>query len=406
MLSVMKLLGLTAVAFAGLVLAAACSDGDGKDDGTADGGAGNQVVVGTYNAGLALSFVKYTLERSPAIVDAMKNQQFDVLCLQEVWRQGDWDALARALPGLPNQTRREAEPSATGPSCIAVELDPLQACAETSCGTVPASELTQCVLDFCQTEVDGVTGNCLNCLVENIGTGDFAQIRSACEIVGGMADAGTGSPGFAFGGSFGTGILSKFPFAEVDSRVLESTSTRRNVNYARISASPVGELDVFCTHLTADLTQVPYSGTFGSWAEEQSLQIDAMLAFVEQKSGDSGTIVMMGDFNTGPAVGNATADLPDNYAKLIAGGFDNPYAAQSDAACSFCASNQLIGGADPVMDSGVLIDHVLLRRFSGSAAGEQFLREAVELDTDADGLVTTSYSDHYGLRVTLTAASP
>lgn len=361
--------------------------GCGGDD---DGGSA-ALRVATYNAGLAPGYVDYTAERAPKTIDAIAGVDAQVLCVQEVWRPEDVDALQAAagdrfssaffLPPDPGDT--------TGgeAACTNEELDPLQACAETQCAGVDVGELAGCVLAQCATEFGAVSSSCSTCLAANIGS-SFSDIRLVCTTAGGGA--------YAFGGAFGIGLLTDQSVVSQDHIVLDSTYNRRGVLYERIGTDALGDVHVFCTHLSAIFSNIPYPKE-GSWEAEQAAQIERLKSWIQEKTGGTGTTLVLGDFNTGPAVGDAQAEAPANYEALVSGGLTDPYAQQSDATCTFCESNPLVGAGG----GSVLIDHVLLEGFGGSATGRRILTDPITIQKDGQD-VTTAYSDHYGLEVTLT----
>lgn len=381
-----KTLGMTLVSLLSLTLGACGGD---------DEGGGATLVVATYNAGLARSFVDYAVERTPAVAEALAAEELDVLCLQEAWEQEDWEALATASD-LPHSHRLDADPGDSDDMADAVavcsqeEVTPLEECVREMCD-VPPGELTSCALVMCADDVSALSTECLGCITGVIGDLDIDGVVAAC----GPDGAGGGSA-YTYGGSFGTGLLSALPLTGEDSLVMESTTTRRALLYAQIEAEDGEAVHVFCTHLTANLAAVPYTGEAGGWEEENRDQVDTLLEYVDEKAGD-GRVILLGDLNSGPAVDGGSAELADNY-DLLAEAFDNPFAEQDDASCSFCDDNSL-QGADA--SDAVLIDHVMLGNWADyDATGEIFLSGEVTIEVE-DEEVETALSDHYGVRLTL-----
>jgi len=350
----------------------------------------NTLVVGTYNAGLAPGYVPYAAERAPEVVSGLAAQDLDVLCVQEVWRPEDVAALEAGTKGSwPTAFFLAPNPGDTGgdePACTGTELDPLQACAEAECAGVPVDQIAGCVLDKCPDEFAAISSGCSTCLAAHIGA-SFADIRLACT---------TGSGGaYAFGGSFGVGLLTRERVVTQAVHVFESTYNRRAVLYARLDTAGLGQVDVFCTHLSAIFSNIPYPKE-GSWAEEQRAQIDKLHAFVQEKTGGKGTTLVLGDTNCGPAKGGASAEAPENYQALVAPDYDDPFATSANAACTFCSDNPLVGAGTP----SVLIDHVLVRGFDGGVTTQRILDGKVAIDVGGEP-VETPRSDHYGLEATL-----
>ncbi|MCA9581356.1 MAG: endonuclease/exonuclease/phosphatase family protein [Myxococcales bacterium] len=344
----------------------------------------------TYNAGLADGFVPYARERAPLIEDALADLRTDVMCVQEVWTQADWDGLAMAAAGsFPHTYRRDPEPSANS-TCEEGELDDIEACINDLCGDEPVDKLATCALDNCKDEVGNLGATCLNCLISQLGN-TIEDVKATCE------SGGEGSS-YAYEGSFGTGILSNLPLDDTDSLLLPSTANRRAVLYASFEEPTLGKVHFFCTHLTANLSAVPYTGSFGSWELEQKKQVQIMLDFIEQKAGETGTVILAGDLNSGPAAEGFLAELPENYALYAEAGLRDPYADEGKPLCTYCDENLL--NSDLAAGEGGLIDHVMLpETLEGTA--ERLLTGTVDITFEGEPL-TTSYSDHYGIRMVVT----
>jgi endonuclease/exonuclease/phosphatase family metal-dependent hydrolase len=347
--------------------------------------------VGTFNGGLAEGLVPLTEERIGPMIDAITGQDLDVLCVQEFWRGEDMSALrAAASAKWSNQyvpAPLPGEVSGTTPACEAAALAPLEACATTSCTDSVTESETSCVLDACTTELEGLTPSCSGCLAANLGAGiDF--IVDTCTT--------SASTDIAFGGSFGLGLFSRYPLLEQDFLTLDASYSRRGVIYARVNAPNVGDVHLFCTHLSAIDPGLPHP-TGSTWEAEQSAQIEALRAFVQEKTEGAGQVVILGDFNTGPAVGTTiAAEAPSNYA-LLADGFVNPYLEEADPpACTFCSTNPLVPDDEP----SVAIDHILVRDLDADNTSARFLTSPLDLVVDGTS-ITTAYSDHYGMRAAL-----
>lgn len=347
------------------------------------------VNVATYNAGLAQGFVAHVDERAPRIVEDFPAAEIDVACVQEYWDDAHWDALVSSLADThPHTFRRPAEVEMGVPaSCEPGALDPVDVCVRANCADVESAELTDCALESCNPELMALPTDCFSCLAANVALADIALIRSICESAGGGR--------YAYGGSFGTGIVSRHALADTDSLLLDATTNRRAVLYARIPDTAIGEVHFFCTHLTANLSSVPYTGSAAGWPEEQAAQITRLVAWAREKA-PTGRIVIAGDLNSGPALAGITGELESNYAMWAGAGFSSPYTTQSDVACTFCDDNPLNMGS--MGGEGGLIDHVLLGSGLRAGLGRRILDAAIQIDVD--GVPTTSaYSDHYGLVV-------
>ena len=359
----------------------------GCDDENEDG-----LAVGTYNAGLAPGFVPFTEERAPLTIQAIAEQPLDVLCVQEMWTAESVTALRTASASRwPNTFFPAADPGdvvSTTPACEAAALTPLATCVSTSCAGLPTDQLTGCVLGGCQPEINALDAACSTCLAANIGA-SFDAIAGTCTTM-------PSSP-YAFGGSFGVGLLSRQPLLEPDFLVLDSTFNRRGVIYARVDTDRVGEVHVFCTHLTAIFADIPFPTAGGSWEAEQRAQIEEMLAFIDEKTDDDDRVIILGDLNTGPAFGDVEAEEAANYALFTNAGFENPFIDDVDvAACTFCADNPLVSDTS----ASVTIDHMLVRGLDADGTARRFLTQPVEIDVDGEP-TTVALSDHWGVRATL-----
>ncbi|MCA9541419.1 MAG: endonuclease/exonuclease/phosphatase family protein [Myxococcales bacterium] len=385
---------------AAAVAVCACDDDDTSEPADA---AVEPMVVATYNGGLARGFVPYAEERTGPLSEKLGTVDVDVLCVQEFWEAADRERLEAAVRGnLPHAYSIAPVPGDCGGevACPAEEADPLAMCAREMCGDEPDDNLVTCTITNCGEQVNALSDACTSCIGGQVG-------NSLDDILAVCGPAAEHRPCYAYGGSVGTAILSRYDMAATDSIAFDSALNRRAALYAHLTGTPRGDVHVFCTHLTSKLTNIPYPGgrcaddpsmtcSAGSFEAEQLNEINELRDWIDEKAGQ-GQVVVMGDFNTGPAVDGATAEIPENYNALVEG-FDRTYAAQDDATCTFCGgANPLIVGDD--VEHQVLLDHVLLRGFTGiTTHGVRFLTEPVTLD----GIDTPqAYSDHFGVQVTI-----
>ncbi|WP_437639268.1 endonuclease/exonuclease/phosphatase family protein [Sorangium sp. So ce854] len=359
--------------------------------------------VATYNGGLAMGVLKYVDERAEPLIRALAEQPVDLLCVQEFWLEEHWQKLVAATSSTLPSTFR-LPPGHEDGGCSKQETDPLVACAAQRCAGLTQHALLPCLLQSCSTRLTSLSPDCFNCLSASPrkGPDELAQacLRTQPKGAAGArppARAGGATAPRAYSGASGAAILTDAEILERDALVLPSAIDRRAVLYARLSPPSIGELHVFCTHLTAGMEGVPHPRNT-SWQKDQSAQIDALLAYVDKKTGGRGATLLLGDLNTGPAIApSISARLPAHYDRLLARGFVNPYASQEDARCTYCFDNPLDGGKGT---RGILIDHVLLRGFDGDATGTQIMRSNLTIEA-GKRKVKSGFSDHYGLLVTL-----
>ncbi len=376
--------------------------GDGDGDGDGDAGAGEIVLrVATFNAGL-LDTVGFVPERQPLVNEAVAELEADLVCMQEVWLDEHWDALADANEDArPHTFRLPALPGVEG-DCSPEELEPLRACSEMMCEE--GSDLLSCTIEMCPDEVRVLTGACASCLVTNGSSGDLDMITAACLGTGMSSDEPLPPEerSYLLGGSFGTGILSRLPIMEMDSLPLDSSTTRRAVLYVAVDVPELGEVAVFCTHLSAVLNDVRYEGSFGDWEGENTAQVEEMIAWIDEKAGDGVPTIVLGDLNTSPesSADGIVEEVPESYAQWPEAGYDNAFLESDAAACTFCTDNALVASEDT--GTGGAIDHILTRDITSSIVVERIFDQTVGVMGDEDAGVPDELplSDHYGLSAT------
>jgi endonuclease/exonuclease/phosphatase family metal-dependent hydrolase len=372
------------------VLLLACDGGDDKSD---DIPAEVTFRVASFNAGLATGFVPGTDSRLPQIADALAGLEADIVCLQEVWTPAQVAAIDAAVAASYPDRHFPAPQQSSDATCAPEELDALLGCITESCAATCVDDVPTCTFAECALPFVSLSRDCMRCAMANVGN-DPDEVASTCE---------TAPVEFAYGGSFGTGLLSKHPLSNVEEHVFESTSNRRSVIRATADVDGV-PVDIYCTHLTAVFDTIPYPRDTGDWATEQLAQVDALVAFVDATAGEHQVVV--GDLNTGPDVASEGI-VPEAYpafAKLVEADFDVPYL-DLDGRCTFCGKSNpiLVAQAQPgdVADDE-LIDHVLTRGVEATAA-TRILDGEISADSCSVDLSTSALSDHYGIEVTLTA---
>jgi endonuclease/exonuclease/phosphatase family metal-dependent hydrolase len=356
--------------------------------------------VATFNAGLAPGVVKHAAERAPEVVAAIAAEDLDLVCVQEFWLEEHWAALRSATArALPHALRPQARSDGGTKPCTATELAPVARCALANCWTEGPARAAECAMQHCGRLAKKLGPECVGCLgrhpMRKIG-----EILEECvdptlaepELDPARAAAG---PRF-FDGSYGIGLLSSERLEDTDRLDLDAAHHPRAVLHARVGHGE-RRLHVFCTHLTPILRGVAHPGG-GSWASEQSRQVDALLDWVDRKAGARPALIL-GDLNTGPGIAQIRARLPEHYARFVRAGFINPYLEAAEPVCTFCYDNPVIGGRG----DGLLIDHVLVRGFRGRVEATRFLDGRVDLPAGGSR-VTTALSDHYGVIAELSPA--
>lgn len=361
------------------------------------------VTFVSFNAGLATNFVAHAPERLSHVISAVKDLKADVVCLQEVWSDEDTAAIIAGVKGtfaheFHAKTEDDATSAALPIACTPGESDPLKACVAKNCSADPndpCSEepnLTECGLGFCGPQIGKTSTKCFDCIKANIGLGAGGIFETCAKEGGGK---------YAFKGRNGLLLLSRKPLTDTGHTVLKSATNRRAVLHAtaRFDSS---KAHLFCTHLTAGLSSIEYSGEFGTWEKEQAQQIDAVIALVDTRAGAEAA-VLIGDMNCGPTLPGLEPEMEDNYKKFLTAGFKNPYADAAGAKCTWCDDNKLHGEADAKGAGGSIIDHILMKNVDAALATARTARVidgVVEIDV-ACKKKPVHVSDHYGLSVEL-----
>lgn len=119
----------------------------------------------TFNAGLAVGVLPYATERVPHVGRALAELDADLLFLQEVWLESQWDAVvARTRARFPHVFRPPAAARITHGACSPEEVAPLVACARSNC--------------------DGLTGDDANDVLRSLRSARYArQVSSKLLVV-------------------------------------------------------------------------------------------------------------------------------------------------------------------------------------------------------------------------------
>jgi len=331
--------------------------------------------VATFNAGLAVGVLPYTTERLPRVVDALVALDVDLLFVQEFWLDAHWQALRDAARTKLPYAFRPAPVSPPRPGvCTKEQLAPLVACARKHCAGLRDEALARCVIEHCAAQGFALPAECLNCIASSP-TGTLDQIVARCmgstAVAPASSAAATSRDGglIAYGGSFGTGLLSRTPLAGADVLVYFATVNARGAVYARIETSAFGPMAVFGTH-------------FSPGGTEQGPQVDEFLAWVDAKGRDE-PAVLLGDLNT-PSGSSL-------FQKIKRAGFREPDVI--DPRGTFGGGL----GTGHVSTSGWRIDHVLVRDTDARVTSQRILDAPISLNVR----VRSTLSDHFGVLAVL-----
>lgn len=333
--------------------------------------------LATFNAGLAVGVLPRVTERLPHVIAALAALDVDVLFVQEFWLDAHWDELKLRLQSrLPHAVRPAALNSKRG-RCTAEQLSALRACADAHCAGLRDEALARCVVKHCTSVALALPVDCLNCIATHP-SGTLQQIFERC-----MAEAEPPGPGaaqassqgglIAYGGSFGTGLFTRYTPLETDTVTFEATLNARGAIWVLLDVPGLGRIHVFAAHLSPG-------------GQEQQPQVERLLTWIEEKAG-SESALLLGDLNLTPASALFT--------KINRAGFREP--GLLDLRGTYSREGLLNGRFG---ESGWRLDHVLLRAPNLSLNTERILDEGIVLGVNPGGEAST-LSDHAGLLATV-----
>jgi endonuclease/exonuclease/phosphatase family metal-dependent hydrolase len=260
---------------------------------------------------------------------------------------------------------------------------------QNSCGDLDGDEFTDCLINKCGEPLEDLrTTNrlCASALMAQVGKSPIASIVT---LLNPLRRAGQ----FSYKGSNGLMLFSKYPIKEkryIDFKEI-STLSRRGALSVVLDVKGK-ELQVMCTHLSADLTQtVPYTGIFKNWAEENKEQFSRLLQTANHKLYPT---ALIGDFNCGFAdrLAGLSGELESSCQQAIDWSYSD-FLSEELEECTFCGDN-LLNDADQENEA---IDHIFLKGMT-PISGKVVFKDEVYILRDRSQQ-RTSLSDHYGLKV-------
>jgi endonuclease/exonuclease/phosphatase family metal-dependent hydrolase len=352
------------------------------------------VDVGTlslvsFNAAQLAQLAEYPEQRLAATERDLPTLGADVVCLQELWDVGTLAGVAAALEDTFPYSHRSVQSvgGVGGASCTQAEATLLSDCLTDNCGDEQGSALALCAVQNCASDFMSVSPDCQQCIASNQRSGTLDQLTAICA-------AGEGE---TYTDQNGLLLLSRLPLEAEDYLAFDSALGDRGALSARVQTELAGRVDVFCTHLAATLSDIEYTGQFGSWEGERLAQIEQLLGYADQRA--SGARVLLGDMNCGPATAEARGAGPEAFARFEDAGFAAPYV-EGDGRCTWCSDNPLTG-FDSSGDLGAILDHVLLAGFpSVTSSAERIFDDRIRFTVNGEAIETVR-SDHYGVQVTL-----
>jgi hypothetical protein len=342
------------------------------------------LTVDTYNPRLDGAFEYPESVRRPAIMANLPNLTSDVVCISETFSDADKvalsDAMKKNFPYSYYAKTTWATPlddatdltgmvpkQPTAPACMGNEtlMNNALDCLRDNCADMPTESgmLTgdnppsACLKAKCLSKVlplfSAGGGACWNCVLSNLfGYEPIGAIRNDCTM--------DPTAILAFKGNSSTMVVSRYPIKNPEALVIPSSEFRSTVVRAPIQLENGTEVDVYCADLSvvqSDCLTRPYTNVYGlnadgskpanctaSWANEQKLQMQKVVSWVNKKStAMKRRAIIGGEFSAGPGfddmMGNKiTAILPDNFSLLLAAfaaGTTTDYTPQ----CTACNTN-------------------------------------------------------------------
>ena len=365
------------------------------------------ITATSYNLGLALNFVPYTNERLVVLESLIDEYDSDVICMQEVWRDEQVEAIRNAISDRyshvytvpPEQIISESA------ACTVDEIARFEGCARAQCDGLTGNALVGCGTQQCGAFFGDLSPPCFDGVIGAVGTPGIT-IDGLVEVV--TQPAGK----FAYDGSLGLMLASKHELInrEFLDFIDDSSGNHRGALFAEIRLNNRSHV-IGCTHPTANLgatIDYPTSGKHGSWEGENRFMQQQMIAFANAKAGDN-PIIFGGDFNC--SFGNASnavdPDFEENCQLWLADGFLAPAAEQLP--CTFCADENLILLEEGDASGSLLLDHLFVKNldpslgikarriFDQPVAIEALVPESELSPEDSPKL--THPSDHFGIEV-------
>ena len=290
-------------------------------------------------------------------------------------------------------------------------------CVRDNCSTIPDSDegrttSASCASDACSIAVapllfgaDPQNQRCYACLIPQLPTATFAEIRASCPTAV--------NQDLAFGGQNGVMILSRHPLKNTENWVLPGTWNRRSILKATVELPNGAELDTYCNHLTpifnvppGEINTFPYTGQYGDgmagpdgWQAEQELQAQKLINYVASKSTNRPAVIL-GDMNAGlgfPA-NDIVAEGEETF-NILDAAYIPAYTAEylSEPLCTFCSTNPVTNPDNDPEATSVWIDHIFLYNLdqsSVSSTARIFDQDIVPVEGD----MLVPLSDHYGMR--------
>lgn len=398
------------------------------------------LTVDVYNPLLTDLFTPMVEERADPVAQAVMAADGDLVCLTEVYPPTVSAGLVEALRGaypvaIDSNTLGPAnaadEAGLSGPFCpgeLEIELEGFLEClASSPCVeerdgethlAVRGLDAINCIAEQCGEHFFGLvptgwdadsvaTKRCWMCSIVHLsGYQPLQGVRELCT---------TGEqPFFAFEGSTGLVVLSKYDVGKPELELLPSTGWQRAALRVPVQLDNGASFDFYCADLTYPHPDpyLPYVGPYGdgefgiAGAEaEQVLQVEQLSRWVTARSTDRGVrSILAGVLYSGPEVTlqdevlvraeheQAYELMTESFALLVVPGYQ--------ASCTWCVDNPWLSDAEMPSEIGVWSTHILGRGFRPEDV-RQTVPTFTEPVLEVGSGQALPLSPHYGLRSVL-----
>ena len=305
----------------------------------------------SYNLALT-EFLPDKEKRLSLIIDFLKKQKADLLCLQEVWQTKDREKLLREL-AFPHAFYLAAKPlfSIKNPACSLGDLFGTNrpfSCALKNCILKSSSKekkaLGPCVSQHCYNSLKQIVKDNKECALALMAQSGQAFHRILFRLLWPWQTSKKANS-FLYQGENGLLLLSQEPFILKKGKDFSSSLVRRGGLQVEIQKK-AKRMAFFCTHLAADTRDIaPYvSLRFSSPEEEHHIQVGQLLQWVKEKA--SLPSLLMGDFNcsfSNPQKG-LSAQFSSSCHQLTSNKYFTDIAQLFSFPCTFCSPQGLQGG--------------------------------------------------------------
>ncbi len=378
----------------------------------------------TFNARMGDDLPHKELRREK-LLDTLRELDTDIVCIQEIFEKKDIKAVKDFLGSDENSEKYKyswnlitdnEDVEAIPAACSQSDIAPIGLCILMNCmGSGGLDPI--CIATECLGEIMALPADCRNCLLSEIGgiisgEGDIMEILMKCTV--------SQKVEYKYSGNNGVMLLSKYPLKDRNFVSLSSSGVSRAAIYATLGKMEsydsdgnlrvyepkpgVGDVQIICTGLSKPLEGEDYDGPFGSWQQEQMIQVSEILQL--EVNEDVVQRVILGDFAGNIAGGiNIRERNPGPVSYILNEGWYDPYFdvhRDDEIPCTVCPENPLVDEIEP----GFVPDHIFFRNRKGYKFKTErlLINKFVHLDFEAREKIKFSISDHYAVSTTMTVS--